>query len=79
MKYRMLNKIYAQLNRYFWLPCPVCGQMFGGHEWKDIEGKISTIPDPTAITVSNTGRDMRVELGKAICPDCTKSGKGKRS
>jgi len=18
---------------YFWLPCPLCGQMFGGHEW----------------------------------------------
>lgn len=22
----------ATLNGYFWLPCPLCGKMFGGHE-----------------------------------------------
>ena len=35
MKKRLLNKIYAKLCGYFWLPCPMCGKMFGGHEWKD--------------------------------------------
>ena len=34
MKFRLLNKLYAHLFGYFWLPCPLCGQMFGGHEWK---------------------------------------------
>lgn len=36
MKYRLFNKLYANLFGYFWLPCPSCGQMFGGHEssWK---------------------------------------------
>ena len=29
---RTLNRIYAWLFGYFWLPCPVCGRMFGGHE-----------------------------------------------
>lgn len=29
---RWLNKLYANLNGYFWLPCPLCGKMFGGHE-----------------------------------------------
>lgn len=29
---RLLNKIYAKLFGYFWLPCPICGKMFGGHE-----------------------------------------------
>ena len=29
---RFLNKLYANLLGYFWLPCPVCGKYFGGHE-----------------------------------------------
>ena len=29
---RTLHKLYAWLMGYFWLPCAVCGQMFGGHE-----------------------------------------------
>lgn len=29
---RLLNRIYAFLFGYFWLPCPLCGEMFGGHE-----------------------------------------------
>ena len=35
MKYRLFNRIYSKLNGYFWLPCPLCGQFFGGHEWDD--------------------------------------------
>ena len=30
--FRYLNKIYASILGYFWLPCPICGKMFGGHE-----------------------------------------------
>ncbi|MES2950271.1 MAG: hypothetical protein V4858_17140 [Pseudomonadota bacterium] len=29
---RLLNRIYAWLFGFFWLPCPVCGREFGGHE-----------------------------------------------
>jgi len=29
---RFCHKIYAWLMGYFWLPCPLCGEMFGGHE-----------------------------------------------
>lgn len=29
---RWVNRLYANLLGYFWLPCPICGQMFGGHE-----------------------------------------------
>ena len=25
---------YAKSNGLFWLPCPRCGKMFGGHEWR---------------------------------------------
>ncbi len=31
-KIRLLDKIYALVNGYFWLPCPICGEEFGGHE-----------------------------------------------
>jgi hypothetical protein len=31
-KFRFLNQIYAFVLGYFWLPCPVCGNYFGGHE-----------------------------------------------
>lgn len=29
---RWLAHLRAIIGGYFWLPCPVCGQMFGGHE-----------------------------------------------
>lgn len=29
---RMVSQMYAKALGYFWLPCPRCGQMFGGHE-----------------------------------------------
>ncbi len=32
---RWLNHIYAVVTGYFWAPCPLCGEMFGGHEWRD--------------------------------------------
>lgn len=30
---RWVNHVYATLNGYFWLPCGLCGQWRGGHEW----------------------------------------------
>ena len=31
-KPRWFNAVYAHLFGYFWLPCPICGKKFGGHE-----------------------------------------------
>ena len=28
-----MNRLYAFLFGYFWLPCDICGDGFGGHEW----------------------------------------------
>jgi hypothetical protein len=39
--------------------------MFGGHEWKDRNGKESSIPGPSGGFVG-------------ICPDCTRAGVGDR-
>jgi hypothetical protein len=32
MRYRLYNRLKAHVLGYFWLPCPLCRQMFGGHE-----------------------------------------------
>jgi hypothetical protein len=32
-KPRWLAKLWAYFGGYFWLPCPVCGESFGGQEW----------------------------------------------
>jgi hypothetical protein len=29
---RWLQRLRAYLGHYFWLPCPICNQYFGGHE-----------------------------------------------
>ncbi len=33
--HRWLAKLYAKLFGYFWLPCHICGNYFGGHEWPE--------------------------------------------
>ncbi len=30
---RWFHHAYANLNGYFWLPCDLCGEWHGGHEW----------------------------------------------
>ena len=30
---RILNWIWATWGGLFWLPCPICNNNFGGHEW----------------------------------------------
>ena len=65
---RDVHKFYAQVNHYFWLPCPTCGEEFGGHEWGNVEGHDSTIPD------REYPGDM--SRGEGICPNCTALGVG---
>ncbi len=50
---------------WFWLPCPSCGEPFGGQEWThDAFGHESSIPNG------------RPGGGKGICPLCTAKGIG---
>lgn len=64
MRFRFLNRLYANLSGYFWLPCPLCGKMFGGHEVV-INTKYSN-----SIATEKRG------FGQCICPDCTFKGLG---
>lgn len=59
------RELTARALNCFWLPCPLCGEMFGGHEWRDYDGKSSIIKDP-----------VQRNSGVGICPACTKAGKG---
>lgn len=54
MKLRFLNRVYAWFHGYFWLPCHVCGQHYGGHEWEidRYMGQFDSINS------------------RGICPDC---------
>lgn len=72
-KLRAVHKWYAETFGYFWLPCPLCGQDFGGHEWHDIDGLPSSIPDPDYEPSPEAG-----SRGIGICPTCTRAGRGKR-
>ena len=42
---RFIHQNFARQYGYFWLPCPVCHEPFGGHEWGpgDEDGDCSII------------------------------------
>lgn len=60
MKFRLINHLIATLGGYFWLPCPTCGQMMGGHEWH--KSGYASIPIGTY-------------QSRGICLDCAKEQK----
>ncbi len=62
---RWVHRAYAKVAGYFWLPCPLCGVMSGGHEWRERNGLPSSIPKP--------GSD---HMAIGICPSCTFRGLG---
>ena len=51
---RLLNKLFANFFNYFWLPCPLCGENFGGHEWNK--------PNQSIMTSWSSG--------DGVCPNC---------
>jgi hypothetical protein len=63
-----LHRLYAWALGYFWIPCPLCGRYFGGHEWREVDGKPASVPD------SRGGADIGLSI--AICPNCTAEGRG---
>jgi hypothetical protein len=52
---RRYQERYARRHGYFWMPCPLCSEMFGGHEWRG-----SGLPD-----------SHREGTEHGICPRCT--------
>lgn len=67
LRFRRLHQFRAWLTGRFWTDCPLCGRMFGGHEWREgPNGESSHIPHP----------DGTPGKGTAICPVCTAEGRG---
>jgi hypothetical protein len=58
---RRAHRAFAGTFGFFWIPCQLCGRNFGGHEWRDIDGNLSTRYDEAG-------------KGTAICPVCTRAG-----
>lgn len=56
-RWRGVHAAYARRYGFFWMPCPLCGRCFGGHE------SGGAIPDP----LSGPGR------GISICAPCTRA------
>ena len=65
-RWRLAHLNYAAAHGYFWIPCPLCGYEFGGHEWRHIDGKRASVYLNSA----------KPTTGTAICPPCTRAGKG---
>ena len=63
---RLSACVVATVGGYFWKPCPICKQEFGGQEWREIHGHSASIPS----TLDN------LWSGDGICPDCTAAGWG---
>ena len=63
---RRLEKRFARRHGYFWLPCPLCGEEFGGHEWLKDTDEI-----PACIRIID-----QPGSGMGICPTCTLERKG---
>jgi len=73
MKFRFLNKIYADLCGYFWLPCPICGKNFGGHEWKSGNTLMENISEGTGVC-PDCGKEAR-KRNKKLFSKSRKGGK----
>jgi hypothetical protein len=63
-RWRWAHRWFAWASRYFWLPCPLCGRAFGGHEF--IDGTAGSIPKPGYEPPGPYGPFRRV----VICPAC---------
>lgn len=62
-RWAWLRKFWADFNGYFWLPCPVCYEYFGGFEWKS-GASINVKP----LKVGSCS-------GKGICIPCFEEGR----
>lgn len=61
LTHRRLAEARARAGGYFWLPCPLCGQMTGGHEAH--ENGHASIPNPEGGRGSFT----------LVCPACAEA------
>lgn len=67
-RWRTAHHWWARRRGFFWLPCPLCGLKFGGHERDYLTKLPGSVPDP-----------INPPCYVVICPPCTRAGKGTAS
>ncbi len=71
MRIALIANIRARLGGYFWLPCPLCGRMFGGHEQGGMlylgpaEGQM-TCPHPVCMKTARQLSQHRMDQMSAV-------------
>ena len=60
--WRMLNKWYAKAMGYFWTPCPICGEEFGGHEY--VSGTSLCVSPSSGLCVCKKCKDAAEEINR---------------
>ena len=73
--WRWLNRVYAGALGYFWIPCPICGQMFGGHEMAKNAMLCTERQRPLMWSTVVDGRQVVTtngftQCGKGVCWRC---------
>ena len=71
-----LHRAYARLFGYFWLECHLCDRWHGGHQWRDRDGKPSSVDYVGLVRDEETDMYHQVVSRRAICPSCTRAGLG---
>jgi hypothetical protein len=79
---RWFHRWYAGTRGYFWLPCPICGRYFGGHEWgggdPDWPTSIPNLDSEKTVVLSDGESLTYFTEGTGICPWCVRKGNGDR-
>lgn len=60
---RFLNRVWAWLRGYFWVPCPICKKSFGEHEW--LPGNELWLTDRDAVAVCPSCHAAAAEQNRA--------------
>lgn len=58
---RWVHRLWAFFFGYFWLPCPLCGEKFGGYEWR--------VDEPSSSIMLSWSE------GHGVCPNCHAAAK----
>lgn len=69
-RHQTRRMLAASLRGYFWMPCPMCGEAFGGHEWV---GRVQLPSDEPGMT-QGICPACEMDLGIAAMPYCDQYG-----
>jgi hypothetical protein len=74
-RFRWLNWLYANLLGYYWAACPICGQMYGGHEIADQGLNTGPLEECKWRCTDETGKELGTMpgymwRGRCVCWRC---------